>query len=231
MLKSGIDQDALIQQFAQASAKGTAQLRKGVTDATLKALQGRELSLKNIRAVVKSVTQAASAGAAQNTNVDPEGLLNSAVAGMDDALIKAVEANKLALQRFVDQGMSLQQKPLQEALSNLEKIEDTMFAAIKKAAAGADTPMTGPWSQVMEQFQKAGSQSGLQATATVAQLTDQMQTTLRDSRAASLKAVQTLADSYTAMVSGVLLGLSDAFSQGGVAAAPAPAAKTSRAKK
>lgn len=83
----------------------------------------------------------------------------------------------------------------------------------------------------MEQFQKAGSQSGLQATATVAQLTDQMQTTLRDSRAASLKAVQTLADSYTAMVSGVLLGLSDAFSQGGVAAAPAPAAKSSRAKK
>ena len=62
----------------------------------------------------------------------------------------------------------LQQKPLQEALSNLEKFEDTMFAAIKKAAAGADTPMTGPWSQVMEQFQKAGSQSGLQATATTA---------------------------------------------------------------
>ena len=63
MLKSGIDQDALIEMFANASAKQSAQLRTAVGEATLKALQGREMSLKNIRGVIKSVTQAASAGA------------------------------------------------------------------------------------------------------------------------------------------------------------------------
>ena len=96
MLKSGIDQQALIDMFANASAQQTAQLREAVFKTTLGALQGRELSLKNIRSVLGTVAQAAGAGAAKNPlgNVDAEALLDNAVAGMDDALIKAVEANR-----------------------------------------------------------------------------------------------------------------------------------------
>ena len=66
MIKSGIDQDALIDMFAEASAKQGDKLRKAVADATLKALQGRELTLENVRKVIKTVTQAASAGAEKN---------------------------------------------------------------------------------------------------------------------------------------------------------------------
>jgi hypothetical protein len=216
MLKSGIDQDALIEMFSTASAKQTAQLRQAVADATLKALQGREMSLKNIRGVVKTVTEAASAGAAKNVmpKVDPEAMLDTVVAGMDDALLKAVEANRVALEQFVGQGVSLQDKQLKKALSDLEKFEDTMFEAVKKAAGGAAAaPLAGPWGEV----QKGGSASGAQAMATVEQLTSQMQTALRDSRAAGLKAAQALAESYTALVSGVLIGMSDALRQAGTA--------------
>ncbi|MBN8489261.1 MAG: hypothetical protein J0M20_16235 [Burkholderiales bacterium] len=231
MLKSGIDQDALIEQFAGASARQTAQLRQVVTEATLKALQGREMTLKNIRSVVKSVAEAASAGAAQNVmpKVDMEKLLASAVTGVDDALLKAVEANKVALARFVDQGIGLQEKQLKKALDDLEKFEDTMFAAMKKAAVGAGTTMEGPWNQVLDKFQAQGSQSGAQASATAQQMAEQMQQALREGRAASLKAAQVLAQSYTALVSGVLIGLSDALGSGTSAAAPAqPAAKAAR---
>ncbi len=66
MIKSGIDQDAIIQMFSQATAKQGEGLRKAVTEATVKALQGRELTMENIRKVLKSVTQASSAGAALN---------------------------------------------------------------------------------------------------------------------------------------------------------------------
>jgi hypothetical protein len=220
MLKSGIDQDALIEMFSTASAKQTAQLRQAVADATLKALQGREMSLKNIRGVVKTVTEAASAGAAKNVmpKVDPEAMLDTVVAGMDDALLKAVEANRVALEQFVGQGVSLQDKQLKKALGDLEKFEDTMFEAVKKAAGGAAAaPLAGPWGEVLGKMQKGGSASGAQAMATVEQLTSQMQTALRDSRAAGLKAAQALAESYTALVSGVLIGMSDALRQAGTA--------------
>jgi hypothetical protein len=87
MMKSGIDQDALIKMFSEASARQGAALRNAVGDATLKALQGRELTLQNIRNVIKSVTQATSAGAAQNPApaIDVEGMLSNALAGMDAA--------------------------------------------------------------------------------------------------------------------------------------------------
>lgn len=233
MLKSGIDQDALIEMFASASAKQTAQLRDAVSQATLKALQGREMSLKNIKSVLKSVTEAASTGALQNVTpkVDVESMLNGALAGMDDALLKAVDANRVALERLVDQGVGLQEKQLKKALDDLEKLEDTMFDTVRKATGGADmAKLAGPWAEVLGKFEQAGSLTGAQANATLEQMTNQMQTALRQSRAAGLKAAQTLAQSYTALVSGVLMGMSDALRQGGGDdAVPAPkAGKTGR---
>ena len=66
MIKTGIDQEALVTMFSQATAKQGEALSKAVSTATLKALQGRELTLSNIKGVLKTVTQATSAGAAMN---------------------------------------------------------------------------------------------------------------------------------------------------------------------
>jgi hypothetical protein len=216
-MKAGIDQDALIEMFSSASAKQSAALRKTVHDATLSALQGRELTLKNIRSVVQAVSQAASTGALANAGpkVDVQSMLDTAVAGMDDALLKAVEANRLALERFAEQGASLQDKTLKKALGDLEKLEDTMFAALQKAADGAGAQLAGPWAQVLDKFQVKGMASSTQAGQAAQDLANRMQTAMRDSRSAGLKAAQALADSYTSLVSGVLIGMSDALKAGG----------------
>ena len=231
MSKAGIDQDALIEMFSKASAQQTAQLRQAVGDATLKALQGREMSLKNIRNVIKTVTEAASTGAAQNMlpAVDMGTMLDTAVAGVDDALLKAVEANRLALERFVEQGATLQDKTLKKALTDLDHFEDTLFTAMKKVAASAPAQITGPWAEVLGKFEQAGSLSGAQASATAEQMMGQVQGALRQGRAAGLKAAQAMADSYATLVSGVLIGMSDALRQGqGAAPASKPAAKAAR---
>jgi hypothetical protein len=226
MLKAGIDQDAIIEMFASAGTKGGEQLRKAVSQATLAALQGRELSLKNIRGVLKSVAQAASTGAAQNVTagIDVEALLDKAVAGMDDALVKAVDANRLALQQFVSQGADLREKHLKKALSDLEAMEDTFIGALKKATEAASAQVSSQWAPVLEKLQAGGTLSGAQAATAAEQFAGQLQTAVRDSRAAGLRAAQTLAESYAALVSGVLIGMSDALQQG-KAAKPAPAKK------
>ncbi len=218
MSKPMFDVDALIAQFESATAQQGAQLRKATTEATMAALQGRELTLKNIRGALKQVADAASSGVAKNmtANIDPESLLDQAVAGMDAAMLKAVEANRVALSTLAKQGADLREKHLSKALADLEKMEDTLFAAVKKAAAGAGEPMAGAWGPVLEKMQAGGTLSGAKAAATAEQMTEQMQTALRTTRAASLRAAQTLAESYTAMVSGVLIGMSDAL-QGGAA--------------
>jgi hypothetical protein len=224
MAKPMIDPEALISMFETATATQGTQLRKTVGEATLAALQGRELTLKNIKSTLKSVSEAASAGAAKNMipDIDAETLLDSAVAGMDDALVKAVDANRVALQQLVSQGADLQDKHLQKAMDDLEKFEDTMFAALKKNAV--DGPMAGAWTQVLEKMQAGGTLSGTRAASTAEQLTDQMQTAVRSTRATSLRAAKVLAESYTAMVSGVLMGMADAMQTSAKPKAP-PAAK------
>lgn len=221
-MKTGIDQDALIEMFANASAKQGEQVRQAVRQATLGALQGRELTLKNIRDVLKTVTQAASAGAAQNAlpAVDVEGLLNSAVAGMDDALLKAVDANRVALQQFVDQGVGLQEKTLKKAVDDLEKFEDTLIGVVRKSSEAANAQLGPMWEQVLEKLQAGGTLSGARASSTAEQLVQQMQTAMRDSRSAGLRAAQAMAESYSTLVSGVLIGMSEALTQGGAASKP-----------
>jgi len=216
MAKPMIDTEALIAMFETATATQGAQLKKAASEATLAALQGRELTLKNIRGALKTVSEAASAGAAKNVvpGLDPESLLDNAVAGMDDALLKAVDANRLALQQLVSQGADLREKHLKKALDDLDKFEDTLFAALKKTAEGAGAPLAGAWGQVIEKMQAGGTLSGAKASNTaeqMAEMTEQMQTAIRSTRAASLRAAQAMAESYTAMVSGVLMGMSEAL--------------------
>jgi len=161
MTKAGIDQDALITMFAEASAKQGEAVRKAVSEATLRALQGREMTLDNIRKVVRNVAEAASMGIARNAapSVDVEGLIDKALAGIDAALLQAVEANRKALEQFVRTGASLTEKPLKEALANVEKMEDVFFGAVTKAAQGAG-PLQGPWENALDAFRSKGSATG-----------------------------------------------------------------------
>jgi len=231
--RTGIDQDALIEMFASAGTKQAEALREAVSTATLRALQGRELTLANIRSVLKTVTQAASTGAAQNSGrpADVEALLSNAFEGMDAALLQTVEANRRALQQFVDQGLSLKEGPMHSALANLEKLEDTFFATVGKAAQAAGGPLQGPWAQVLDAMKLKGSHTGAQAATTVEELMAQTQAALRDGRAMSLRTGQALMDSYAALVSGVLIGMSQGLQQGGAPAAENRSSSSTRSKR
>jgi len=221
MIKHGIDQEALISKFSEASAQQGEAIRKAVTEATLKALQGRELSLANIKQVLNTVAQAASTGASSSPlpSADVETLLAEAVAGMDGALEKAVQANRTALQQMVDQGADLRETQVKKALADIEKMEDTLFAALRKAADSSRASLEGPWAEVLKATQGKGTGTGAQASATITQLMDSAQSNLRQGRDLGLRASEAMLDSYSTLVSGVLIGMSDALQQGGAAPA------------
>lgn len=223
MFKHGIDQDALIKQFSDATAKQGEAIRKAVNEATLKALQGRELTLANIKQVLNTVAKAASTGAAGSAlpAVDVEALLGKAVAGMDAALEQAVAANRRALQQMLDQGATLRETQVKKALADIEKMEDALFASVRKAAVGAGAQLEGPWAEVLKATQSKGTGTGAQASAAIEHLMENAQKNLRDGRAQGLKASQALLDSYSALVSGVLIGMADALQREGAAPAPA----------
>ena len=230
MIKAGIDQKALADMFTNATTKQGEALRQAVSGATLKALQSREMTVKNIQGVLKSVTQAASAGAegSKLPAVDVEALLGKALAGMDSALLQAVEAQRKALDQFVEQGVSTQEKQMKGALGDLEKMEDMFFTTVTKAAQTASEHLQGPWNQVLEGMQLKGTAAGAQATATVEQVLAAAQQASRDGRAAGAKAAEALMKGYATLVSGVLIGMSEGLRHEGSAPAAKTAGKTAR---
>jgi hypothetical protein len=229
MKNLGFDPDALIAQFSDASARQGESLRRAVQEATLKALQGRELTLKNIKSTLKQVSEAAVMGAGKNPmGADQmEPLLAKAVAGMDAALLQAVEANRRALQQLVDHGADLREKQVKKALDDIEQMEDMFFATMRKSMSDASGPMGAAWGQVLDKLQVKGTGTGALATQTIEELTERAQSAMRQGRQASVKAVGALLDSYAALASGVLIGMAQGM-QGD--SAPAPAAKPARKK-
>jgi hypothetical protein len=211
MIKSGIDQEALVKMFSEATAKQSETLGGAVREATLKALQERELTLENIRKVLKTVTQAASAGTERNPAavIDVEELLGKAFAGMDAALLQTVEAQRKALAQFVNQGVNVQDKHMKSALANLEQMENVFFTTVSRATRETGDSLRAPWQHVLDAMKLKGTDTGAQASVSVEQLLAQAQAALRDGRANGVHAARAMMDSYAALVSGVLIGMSD----------------------
>jgi hypothetical protein len=98
---------------------------------------------------------------------------------------------------------------------------------------GVPAPMQSAWSHVLDAGKAAGTGTGTKAAATVAQINEQARSALlnlREGRAAGATAAQALLDSYGALASGVLIGMSDAL-QGVAPVTPAAKASTRPTRK
>jgi hypothetical protein len=158
------------------------------------------------------------------------GLLDQAVAGMDDALLKAVDANRVALGQLSAQGADLRDKHLKQgAVRPGEDGGHDVRDGSRRPPAVPAQPIgrcLGPGAR-----EDAGRRHAVgRQAATTEQMAEQMQSAMRTLRAASLRAAQALAESYTAMVSGVLMGMSEALQSGRQGGARSPARAAGRAR-
>jgi len=225
-MKTMIDTDEMLKQMtAQAVAQGEG-LRSTVRDLTLQALQSRELSLAQIKSVIKSVTEGVNLGAIQG-QLDPDKAFTQALGGMDDALLKVVEASRIALHQITGE-REFRDSKLKKALDDLERLEDEFLATVKKAATGAGAPFKSQWSGALQESMTVGTATGAQVMSMMEQYGDQVRAAARAQRDASLRAVHALAQNFATLASGVLIGLTEAMQQGSAAPAPPPAAKKRR---
>jgi len=206
------DTDEILKQMASESVKQSENLRSTVRDLTLQALKTRELSLEQIKGVLKAVTEGVNLGAAKPA-VDAGRAIKDAVAGMDDAVAKAVHASHLALQQLASQGKELGDTHVKTALDELKRLEGEFVETIQKASEASMGPFKQQWTDALKHLKIAGSDTGANVAATLEEFSNRMWTTMHESRHASLKAAQTFAGNFAALTSGILIGLSEAMHQ------------------
>src|SRR5678815_476421 len=161
-----MDADEVLKATARESVKQGENLRAAVRELTLGALRSRELTLGEIKRVVRSVTEGVSAGVA-NSKLDPGDVLSDALTGMDEAVLKAVQANHLALQQLAAQGQNLRQSHFKNTLDQIEKLEDEFLATVKDAAKKGSKQVKEQWAAVLQHKESAGTQTAAQIEATM----------------------------------------------------------------
>jgi len=208
-----INPDEMLKSMAAEAVKQHKQIRTTIRDLTLEALQIRELRLKQINSVVRKVTEGVNVGVGGG-KIDVEKALSDALAGMDEALLKVVEANKVALQKLTEGGASFEESSVKKGLKELEAFEEKFLDGVKQAAQEAGDRTKEQWKSILDNLPRGGTDTGERVMQTLAAHAQQAQDALTSSREAGLKVAHTLAQNYATLVSGVLMGLSEAMQHG-----------------
>jgi hypothetical protein len=206
-----VDADEVLKGLARESVKQGENLRAGVRELTLSALRGRELTVDQIKRVVRAVTEGVSLGAA-SSGVDPDRVLGDAFAGLDEAVLKAVQANHLALQQLASQGQG--GSKLQKALDDLERLEDEFLKTVKDATKQGSQQMRDQWAKLLQQKEDAGTQTQAQIEQTLEAFGERMRDAVRQQRRMALKAGEAMAENFATLASGILIGLTEGLEQG-----------------
>jgi len=206
-----VDADEVLKGLARESVKQGENLRAGVRELTLSALRGRELTVDQITRVVRAVTEGVSLGAA-SSGVDPDRVLGDAFAGLDEAVLKAVQANHLALQQLASQGQG--GSKLQKALDDLERLEDEFLKTVKDATKKGSQQMRDQWAKLLQHKEEAGTATQAQIEQTLEAFGERMRDAVRQQRRMALKAGEAMAENFATLASGILIGLTEGLEQG-----------------
>ena len=226
MTKAMMNTDAMLTEMVAAAVKQGENLRVNVRNLTLQALQARDLSLGQMRAVLTSVTAGVNRGAA-DTEGDPQKMIGKALAGMDEALLQAVRASHIALNQLSEQGADFEDSRLKKSLNELERLEDEFLKVVRQAAGSSTGSLKNGWTQMLKQAQVDGTETGAEVEAMFSDMTANLQKTMRSGREATFKAAHAFTQNFATLASGILIGLTEAYQRKPAASAPSPApAKT-----
>lgn len=206
-----MDADEVLKGLARESVKQGENLRTAVRELTLNALRSRELTVEQIKRVVRSVTEGVNLGAT-TSGVDPDRVLGEAFSGMDEAVLKAVQANHLALQQLSSQGEGGSR--MQKALDDLERLEDEFLNTVKDAAKKGSEQLRGQWAKLLQQKEDAGTATQAQIEQTLEAFGERMRDAMRQQRRMAVKAGEAMTENFATLASGILIGLTEGLQQG-----------------
>ena len=208
MTNPATDVDQVLKGLASQSIKQGRNVRVTVRDLTLKALQQRELTLNQIGKVLRSIVEGVNLGVTKR-EMKVEKTLSDTVAGMDEALLKVVQASNVALHRLTGEGYDYEDSNLKRVLDELEKLEDEFLRSILMATDSASEKIKAPWERVLRKTKLAGTATGTRVASTIREYAKRAQAAMREQRETSFKTAHLLTQNFATLASGILIGMSE----------------------
>ncbi|MEA1890558.1 MAG: DUF6781 family protein [Pseudomonadota bacterium] len=177
---------------------------------TLKALTEGELDTKSVRQVASTVVKGARLGAASHGS-EARDILVKAISGLDEALSKAAEASKLALEEAAGRGEEFSSHDLKRALDDMQGLEELFLEALRDAAKGGKDRVSVILHDLAEHAQRSGTAVGAQLKDGLTELVDQVTDAGKDRLESGGESAKTTASLLARLASGLLEGIADSL--------------------
>ncbi|OIP09870.1 MAG: hypothetical protein AUK53_09610 [Betaproteobacteria bacterium CG2_30_59_46] len=199
-----------IKQAVSTSVEGGVDVRTKVRDLTLQALRTRRLDYDEIKPVIAAVTEGISMGAAKHVG-EVRTALSEGLAGLDEALTKAAEAMRLALEQLTSHARDFSETDLSWALVNLKRLEEEFLDTVSVVADSAAGRIKQEMKDMVVHARRAGTDTGAKVAETVGTLNNKVSATLHEGKVVGKEAAREMSARLASLASGILAGMADAL--------------------
>lgn len=177
---------------------------------TLKALTEGELDTKSVQQVVSAVVKGVRSGATSHGS-EAKDILVKAVSGLDEALSKAAEASKLALEEAAGRGEEFSSHDLKRALNDMQGLEELFLEALRDVAKGGKDHASVILHDLAEHAQHSGTAVGAQLKDGMTELVEQISDASKAQLESRGESAKTTASLLARLASGMLEGIADSL--------------------
>ncbi len=185
-------------------------LRKRVRDLTLRALKNHSMDLHEVRQVAEAVMEGVSLGL-EHRKSELKNALSEAMAGLDEAVSKAVEASHLALRQLVSQGKAFGENELKQALEQLKNLEGAFLDTLGKVADSAGDKLRQEFKDFVLHARRAGTDTGGKIAVMVEEFSNKVHATADSGKLTAVTAARDVGGRVAEVASGFFAALSDAL--------------------
>lgn len=201
-----------IRDAASESVRRGEDIRTRVHDLTLQALRSRRFDRREIRDVVRAVTEGVTLGA-DESRADVSRSLSDAFRGLDEALRKSSEAGYNALRQLAATGREFSDQELKQALASMRKLEDDFLSTVSQVADAAGDRVQPELRQVLDDARRTGTQTGRHVAGIATEFAQRLSSASLDVTLSGLEAASEFGARFAEVASGMLAGIADALGE------------------
>ena len=180
-----------------------------VRDITLKALTEHDLDEENIKAVVEAISKGITEGLDTTEEVAKRSFGEAAEA-LDDALVSAAEATKLAVEEASSTVKEFSEQDLKKTVEDLKALEDLFLDTLSEASKEGSELVR----QIVENFVNHARNSGTAVGDRVQKLVDALLEVKDNSEKVLVEAAVDTASKLAKIGSGILAGIAESLEAG-----------------
>lgn len=201
-----------IKESASGTMRGGEDIHTRVHDLTLRALRSRRFDRREIREVVKLITEGITLGAGQS-RADLRHGLAEAFRGLDEALRKSTEAGQNALRQLVTTGRDFSDHELKQALADMRKLEEDFLSTVEQVADGANERVRPELREILSTARRTGTSTGKQIAGMMTEFAQRFSAASINMTLGGLEAASEFGVRFAQLAGGVLAGIADAIKE------------------